>query len=315
MNRNYLYVLILMAAFMPGWGVAQEAEEPEDTKRPAVRADLLVSDTWLADNLNAPNVAIVHVGADIEGYREGHIPGARYLELSEIAVEKDGLINEIAPLETLTEIVRRLGIDENSRIVLYDADGGLIAARAFVTFDYLGMGDRTALLDGHLKHWINMDRPVSKDEPNVTPTTFTPKPNPEVIIAYDAVQKYSIMKTRHPDTPVALLDSRPLDQYTGEEPGRDVTRGGHIPGARHLYWQECLVEPSDPLLRPIEELQELYENTEVRPDDLVVTYCRSGGQASQAYFVSKYLGYNVKLYDGSFLEWSSKDDTKVETGE
>ena len=112
---------------------------------------------------------------------------------------------------------------------------------------------------------------------------------------------------------ISLIDARPAKQYTGEDAG-GLSRAGHIPGAASLYWMQQLVSPENPVLKPVAELRKLYEEAGVKPGQLVVTYCRSGMQASHTYFTAKYLGYDVTLYDGSFGEWVSVEGTEVVKG-
>jgi len=113
---------------------------------------------------------------------------------------------------------------------------------------------------------------------------------------------------------VVLIDARPVDEYTGAKPGDGIPRGGHIPGAANVFWMQNVVSKENPVMRPAAELRRLYEATGVAPDRKVVTYCRTGGQASHAYFTAKYLGYDVVMYDGSFFEWSNTEGAPVVAG-
>jgi thiosulfate/3-mercaptopyruvate sulfurtransferase len=119
--------------------------------------------------------------------------------------------------------------------------------------------------------------------------------------------------TAEPDaTRAVLLDARPLEEYTGERHSAEVHKLGHIPGAKHLYWQELLVSREDPALLPAAELRKKFEEAGAAAGKQVITYCRSGMQSSFDYFVAKYLGYDARMYNGSFYEWSA-EDLPVET--
>lgn len=108
------------------------------------------------------------------------------------------------------------------------------------------------------------------------------------------------------DGAVLFVDSRAPEQYAGSEMD---ARSGHLSGARNLYWTNNLVSADSAVLRPMRVLhEELWKSVGAdRPSvRTVVTYWRSGMQASFDYFVARYVGYpDVRLYDGSMSEWSS----------
>ena len=116
------------------------------------------------------------------------------------------------------------------------------------------------------------------------------------------------MRAHLGDAKVVFVDARSPDQYagTGAEP-----RSGHLPGAKNLYWTNSLVSSTDPVLQPMHYLHEaLWKNVGADQPAVrtVVTYCRTGMQASYDYFVARYVGYpDVRLYDGSMSEWSALD--------
>lgn len=282
---------------------------------PILKRDMLVTTKWLQRNLGNAEVVVVHVSKTTrEGYDAEHIPGARFLSWSDISTTRDGVLNELRPAEELAAVVRRLGIDESKRVILYDEDEGVHAARAYVTLDYLGLGDRAALLDGQWKTWKAEGRPTTGDVPNVIPTTFAPRINPGVVVPMQTVRDIAWAAARGKGAGTVLVDARSSEQYTGEEPGERVKRGGHIPGSVNVFSERNVADKDTPVLRPVNELRRLYETAGAQPGDSVVTYCRTGGQGSLAYFVAKYLGYDARLYDGSFTEWSGASDTPVATG-
>jgi thiosulfate/3-mercaptopyruvate sulfurtransferase len=121
-------------------------------------------------------------------------------------------------------------------------------------------------------------------------------------------------KTEARATTITVIDARPNAQYTGKEAGKEIKRAGHIPGAVSVYWMQNVVGADNPVLRPARKLLALYSKAGAKPGHPTVTYCRSGVQASHTYFTAKYLGYDARLYDGSFLEWSAAKDTPVKMG-
>jgi thiosulfate/3-mercaptopyruvate sulfurtransferase len=271
---------------------------------PQLNSDLLVSGEWLAGKLDDPGIVVLQVGSDRAAYEQGHIPGARFLPVSEIVVERDGNANELPPVAHLDSVFEALGVSDDTHVIIYGPP--LLAARTFFTLDYLGHGDRAALLNGGLEGWKEEGRPLSTEEPQVTRTTFTLHPQPERVVDAEWVE-------RHLDDPrVALIDARPEDQFTGAVAGAGIPRPGHIPGAGNLYWEKLIVSTEHPVLEDPERLYALFHEAGVEPGDTVITYCRTGMQASFAYFVSRYLGYETGMYDGSFMDWSPREELPVE---
>jgi thiosulfate/3-mercaptopyruvate sulfurtransferase len=263
---------------------------------PATRSDMLVTADWLSQHLTDANVVIVQVSADRKVYDEGHIPGARFIGLPEIAITRGDIHNELPDVAVLKKVFEGVGISDNSRVILYGDTSVLPATRAYFTLDYMGHGDRTALLDGGLEKWSKEGRKLTKDAPSITAGNFTPHPKPEIVMQFDGAKAAS---AGHATAPI-LVDARPASDYTGE-------KGGHIPTALNLNWQNTQVSKDDQTLKPEPALRAMYEAAGVKGDRPVATYCNSGMQASQSYFTLKYLGYNVQMYDGSMGEWKAKD--------
>lgn len=271
---------------------------------PRLNSNLLVSAEWLADHLEDPGLVVLQVGTDRAAYDQGHIPGARFLPLSDIVVERDGNANELPPVAHLDSVFEALGVSDDARVIIYGPP--LAAARTFFTLDYLGHGDRAALLDGGMESWKAEGRALSSEAPRVARANFTPRPQPELVVEATWVSE-------HLDDPgITLVDSRPEEQYSGAVAGEGVERAGHIPGAGSLFWEKLIRSPEDPVLEDPETLQALFREAGVEPGDTVVTYCRTGVQASFAYFVSRYLGYETRMYDASYMDWSRRAELPVE---
>jgi thiosulfate/3-mercaptopyruvate sulfurtransferase len=115
---------------------------------------------------------------------------------------------------------------------------------------------------------------------------------------------------------VALVDVRSATEYTGDVAGSAlIQRPGHIPGARNAFWRTFQVSDTDQHLESEAALRALLEGAGASPTATVVTYCSTGVQSSVGYFVARYLGYGVKLYDGSFTDWSQRTQLPVNRGE
>lgn len=280
---------------------------------PSVRTSMLVTTEWLAKQLNNPKVVVLHAAADRKHYDDGHVPGARFVLTRELLTTRGGIANELPAVADLQKVFEKLGIGDEARIIIYGDNTGLTAARVYFTLDYLGHGARAALLDGGLEKWKAEKRETSTQAVTPTNAAFTPRVKPSVKVEVAAVRDLAWTAANQTAPNVALIDARPAKQYEGEDAG-GLTRAGHIPGAASLYWMQHFASPENPVLKPVAELRKLYETAGVKPGQTVVTYCRTGMQASHSYFTAKYLGYDVMLYDGSFSEWVGVEGTEVVKG-
>lgn len=289
--------------------------EPTSSMIPPIQHDMVVSTDWLEKHLQDPQVLVLHVSQDSKQFVHGHIPGARFLSWSQVATTRKGIANELPPLNELVDSLRKLGVTEKHRLVLYDEGAGLQAARAYVALDYLGMGKQAALLNGHWKVWRAENRPIGKEINKIPPSQFAPQLNPDMLIHQPQVQDALWHRAQIPGSRWRLLDARPEAQYTGADPGEDIVRGGHIPGAINLFWMKHIESEERPLLKSPEALYLMYKQAGFAPGSEIITYCRTGGQASHSYFIAKYLGYHTRLYDGSYSEWSRDPNNPVTSGQ
>lgn len=300
-NHIFLVAPVLVLA-----AVLAQAQ-PAQSMHSSLRTEMVVSTEWLANHLHDPDLVVVCITATPEFYSKGHIPGARNIALSDIAVTVNGVPNELPSTDQLRRVFEAAGITNQSRVVLYSERYGLLAARAYFTLDYLGLADRAALLDGGIEKWKNEQRELSTDAPKIMPSHLRISLNPSVLVETSAMRNLAQSKSRK----VAIVDARPADEFTGAKLSEEVPKAGHIPGASGLYWMKNIVSKENPILRPESELRSLYADFAPAGTE-VVTYCRSGMQSSFDYFVAKYLGYEVSMYDASFYDWS-RQDLPVET--
>ncbi|HEX3155909.1 MAG TPA: sulfurtransferase [Candidatus Angelobacter sp.] len=291
-----------MLALMPGSLLAAQTN-----LQPKLRPEMLVTTGWLAENLSEPDIIVLCISSSPEFYSKGHIPGARQIKLEDIAVTRDGIPNELPPVETLQHVFERAGVSNSARVVLYGERFNLLAARAYFTLDYLGIAARVALLDGGLEKWAAERRPLSTEIPQSKTAALVVSPRPEILVDTKAMRELAQKKSGS----VTLLDARPTQEFTGEQRSEDVAKAGHIPGAKGLYWMDMLVSRQNPVLKPESELRRMYSEVNAKAGQPLVTYCRTGMQSSFDYFVAKYLGYDPSMYDASFFEWS-KNNLPVE---
>ena len=275
---------------------------------PSAPSALLVSADSLATALDDPRTVVLHVARTPESFESARIPGARFLPLSAIVTERDGLPNELPDVSVLDSVFESVGVGDDTRVVLYGDP--LSAARAFFTLDVLGHR-RVAMLDGGVEAWRAAGGPVASGTDSTgAPAlgSFTPRLAGERIVDADWIA------ARLDDPSVAVIDARPPEEFSGATPGDGVTRPGHIPGASNIFWKQALASDSMPRLRDTTALRELYAAAGAGPGDTVVTLCRTGVQASHAYFVARLLGFTVRMYDGSFIDWSRQSAREVRAG-
>jgi len=272
----------------------------------------VVSTAWLAQHLNDPDLVLLHVG-DKDEYAARHLPGARLVSVRDLSVshrDTGGLMLEMPPAEELRRDLAALGISERSRIVVYYGNDWISpASRVLFTLDYAGLGERSALLDGGMGAWLRDGHPVTSDVPAATTGELAPLAIRPLIVdgAYVSTHLHS------PD--VAIVDARNTEYYEGTKTGGSPEtphRTGHIAGARSIPFTEIVDDQMR--LRPLDELRELFAKAGVGADDTVVTYCHIGQQATAVLFAARLLGHPVKLYDGSFEDWSRRPDAPVELG-
>ncbi|MGB7624754.1 MAG: sulfurtransferase [Terriglobia bacterium] len=289
-----------MAQCDPGTPVTANAENS------STHNTLLVSTAWLEEHLKDQSLVLIHVG-EKKDYEAGHIPGAQFLPYMDISTPHGkGLTLELPAVDELRSTLERLGISNNSRIVVYfGRDWVSPTTRVFFTLDFMGLGDQTSLLDGGLPAWQAEGRPVTQDIKKIQSGSLTPRARRDVVV--DAAWVKSHLNNHS----TVIVDARAPDFYSGKKSG-GMPRSGHIPGAVNIPYSS-LVNDNNKLKDP-EALQQIFKAAGVKPDSHLVAYCHIGQQATLVYFVAKYLGYPVSLYDGSFEDWSGQQDLPLATG-
>jgi thiosulfate/3-mercaptopyruvate sulfurtransferase len=272
------------------------------------RETMLVSTDWLAAHLKDPTVIVLSVGRPGE-YDAGHIPGALELKYSDI-VTKSGetpLTTELPPMQRLSEVFGSLGVSNSSHVILYVANDALsLTTRTYLTLDAMGMGARTSLLDGGFVTWKNENRPVTQEVRAVKPAKFTPCPQDDIIAGREYVQA----NLRHAG--VDIVDARDVRFYTGAQIPNNQ-RAGHIPGSVNITYS-TLVDAMNKF-KSTADLADLFTARGIKPGDRVVSYCHIGQQATVVYFAARMLGYDARLYDGSWEDWSAHKELPAEVTE
>jgi len=259
---------------------------------------LVVSTDWLASHLTDPQVVVLDISLPSTGSGSvaGHIPGARNVPYVTFITTVNGIATELPSADSLRALFEAYGVSTTSHIILTGPP--LAVTRAFFTLDYLGLPHVSAL-DGGVTEWKREGRPIESQAVTATRGHIVPNPRPSVV----ALAPWVLANIGKPG--ISLIDTRTPEEYAGVAERHGYKSNGHIEGARLLEWQSLFLDEKDFALKPRAELDSLWRER-VAPGDTVVAYCMVGYRASATYFVSRLLGYPVKLYDGSYQEWSMK---------
>ena len=269
------------------------------------QSSMLVSTAWLAEHGRDPNVVILAAGQKSD-YDESHIPGALYLNPASVGTARTegALTLELLPMPVLKKLFEDLGVNSQSHIVLYTITNGIAATtRVYLTLDAMGLGKQASILDGAFGTWKAERRPVTKEVPSPEAGNLEICPQTDVVTDLAFVKE----NVKHPG--VTIVDARDSVFYTGER--LSGKRPGRIPGAVNITFSTLVDESGK--FKPKAELETMFRTAGVKPGDKVVSYCHIGQQATMVYFVARYLGFDARMFDGSWEEWSSHSELPADT--
>lgn len=276
--------------------------------------DALVSTEWLAANLDAPEVRILDASWYLPAqkrdgqaeFAEGHIPGARHFDIDEISDQANDLPHMLPSAADFARTVGGMGIGSGHHVIVYDGIGLQSAGRAWWMFRVFGH-DRVSVLNGGLPKWRAEGRPVTAEVSDPSPTAFKAELRPDLVRGVDDIM------ANLDGAGEQVLDARSQGRFdaTEAEP-RAGLRGGHIPGSRCLPYP-ALIDPETKTVRDAAALRGAFAAAGLDLGKPIVTTCGSGVSACILGLGLYLIGYkDVAVYDGSWSEWGSREDTPVE---
>jgi thiosulfate/3-mercaptopyruvate sulfurtransferase len=274
---------------------------------------VLVETEWVEANLGSSTVRLLDVDEDTEAYGKGHIPGALGIHWKDDL--QDRIRRDFIGPAAFAALMDRLGVKNDTMVVLYGGNNNWFAAYAYWYFKYYGH-NAVRLMDGGRKKWDLEKRNMTAEPSSAASSSGYKVGGPTHDIR--ALRKFVEEKVvGNPE--FGLVDVRSPQEYSGELlapphlPQEQAQKPGHIPGAKNIPWAKA-VNPESGAFLPADQLRALYEGQGITPDREIVAYCRIGERSAHTWFVlHELLSYpRVRNYDGSWTEWGSLVGVPIE---
>ena len=273
----------------------------------------IVNSSWLKDNLNSEKIVIVDTRFNLmdkeygkRSYESSHIKGAVRIDIEtqlSSEVKKHGGRHPLPSIKELQKTFENIGISNDSIVVAYDEGDLSGPSRLWWILKYLGH-EKVYVLDGGINEFIKIGGEVSNETPVIKKGSFNVNVNKNMKVDMEYVR--SCVNKEN----IAIIDSRENVRYIGEFEPVDK-KCGHIPSALNFFWMDVLDNNKGKYtLKSKSDLEKHFE--ELYKFDEVIVYCGSGITACPNSLALTEVGINHKVYTGSFSDWISYDDNKVD---
>jgi len=306
-NLHFITIVMVMALVVSCNSKETEVAQTEPDTYP--NAKLLTSAADLQYSYESDNEVIIDTRASFDDYQKGHVPGAVYFHSRRDLNDQENPIEFflVGP-DRFQELMQGLGINNDSRLVLYDESDGLGSARLFYALENYGFEGTISLLDGGYAGWVAAGFPsdtlgnaVTLDA-NIGNFMARVQPDRQCDLAY--------VTGIEPGSNKVIFDVRSADEFTGVDARAE--QNGHIPGAINLEWSQVLIEGDVRYFRPYEEIQAMYDSLGITRDKEVIPHCHTNVRGSHAYFTLRLMGYDsVRPFEGSWSEYGNASGVSV----
>ncbi len=255
-----------------------------------------------------PSIRFVDMRSSLLDYLKGHISNAVYFHFENLQVPRNGIPAQEPDRIFLEKLIGDyLSVSNDMWVILYSEKSNPNATSLSWVLDFLDH-KKVGVLNGGWEKWVSERLPTTQGYPSLLPKKFFGRVKQETLAEKKWVRDRFLAKDG------VIVDVRPPKEYSGEE-GEEIRRG-HIPGAKNIFWETTLEGDEVKIWKKKEQLEKLFGESGISKDKEVVVYSRTAKEASHVYFTLKhFLDFpNVRLYRGSWVEWSADRSMPIKTG-
>ena len=263
---------------------------------------------WLFEYINNDNLIILDARAELndssagfEQYKNGHIKGAQYVDLDEVMTGKigeHGGRHPLPPMDEFANNMKKLGINDDSIIIVYDNGDLAMAGRLWWLLKYAGL-EKVYVMEGGYDDWINSNLEITEE-------VIKPRKSNDLTLNFNnsLIADIKDVKAAIDSDKIAIVDSRTYDRYSGEVEPLDRV-AGHIPTALNYPWVDLIKDNKKDIIELKEHFEELFKFDEI------LVHCGSGITGTVNMLFMEEIGLKPKLYAGGYSDWISYKGNKV----